>query len=738
MNFESSDSASEVRASQTEGGAVVNGPRARDRVSGVYPDESRQAQDLELNLVTLWRVLNEWRWLLLGTIAAGLAAAVIITLLMTAIYKSSATLEVNPPAVEVLEDKTTAPAVQNDEAYLATQFGLLKSRSLAERVAQDFNLASNPAFVEQEGARSEREEAAVEKLMENFEVEEMDESRLIRIAYFDEDPVLGARIVNGYGEAFIASSLDRRFQASAYARNFLENQINRIRGDLEQSEQKLIGYAQANGIMSATTEDEVPDSASLQRTALESLNKELAAVQARRIQAERRFRESQRTPVTTEQQEGTAELRNQRAMLVAQYQEKLRTFKPGYPELLELQARIDALDSAIAASSGTVRQARSGTLGEDYRAALGAENELRERVNSLKSEVLGLRGSSVQYNILQREVDTNRALYDALLQRYKEVGVAGGVGNSQVSIVDPATIASEPARPDLWLNLALGLISGLLVGLGIALVLEFVRDTIKTPSDVRKRLGLAFLGGIPQSKSESPIPELSEPGSPIAEAYFSAATSLQFASETGIPRTLLLSSTRPAEGKSTTTWALAAQFAALGRTVLLIDSDMRKPTFVTGHEKEDGLSTLLTSREALLDHIVETDTPRLSILPCGPTPPNPAELLSTGRLTEILEQAKRQFDCVVIDGPPVLGLADSPILARICDGTLIVMEAGKTRVTAAVEAINRLRQAEGNIVGVILTRYRPENSGYGYGYDAYSYKSSENSLRQIKVIGGQR
>lgn len=716
--------------------STIAGPPRRDAAIGAYSSADGSAQNVELNLATLWRVVNEWRWLILGSLVAGLAAAVIITLLTTPIYKSTATLEVNPPSVEVIEDESAAPALQNDTAYLATQFGLLESRSLAERVAQDLNLASNEAFVDQEANRNERQEAAVEKLMNNFEVEEMDESRLIRIAYFDEDPVLSTRIVNGFGEAFISTSLERRYQASAYARDFLENQIGRIRSDLEQSEQRLIGYAQAQGIMSAETEDQIADSASLQRTALESLNKELAAVQAKRIEAEERYRQALRTPLSREQQEGTAELRNQRALLSAEYQEKLRVFKPDYPEMIELEARIDALDQAIASSSSTVRQARSGTLEEDYRAALGTENELRQRVNALKAEVLDLRGSSVQYSILQREVDTNRSLYDALLQRYKEVGVAGGVGNSQVSIVDPGTVPNNPARPNLWLNLVLGTFGGLLVGLGIALALEFISDVVKSPEDVRKRLGLSFLGGIPQSKSERPVEDLSEQGSPLAEAYFSAATSLQFASETGIPRTLLLASSRPAEGKSTTAWALATQFASLGKSVLLIDSDMRKPTFVTGHEKEDGLSTLLTSRERLREHVVPTDTPRLTILPCGPTPPNPAELLSSGRFEELLEEAKAHYDCVVIDGPPVLGLADSPILARICDATLIVIESGKTRVTAAIEAINRIRQADSNIIGAILTRYRHESAGYGYNYDAYTYKSSENRMRQIRVLGG--
>lgn len=704
--------------------------------SGASVYGSPTEKDVEINLATIWRVINEWRWLILSTLAAGITIAVVVTLLTTPIFKSTATLEINPPSVEVIEQSSTAPTAQYDRAYLATQFGLLESRSLAERVAQDLNLASNEAFVPQEADRSIREKMAIGKLMENFEVEELDESRLIRIGYFDEDAQLSARIVNGFGEAFISTSLERRYQASAYARDFLEKQIVKTRQDLENSEQRLITYAQQEGIISGQTEDSVADSASLQRTALESLNQELAKTQAERIAAEQRFRQAGRTPFSQAQQESTASLRNQRAILAAEYEDKLRLFKPDYPEMVQLKARIDSLDEAIGSLSGTARQARSGSLEEDYRAALASENELRNRVNALKSEVLNLRGSSVQYNILQREVDTNRSLYDALLQRYKEVGVTGGVGNSQVSIVDRADIPSNPAWPDLFLNLAIGILAGMMLGMGAALSLEFISDTVKSPEDVRNRLGLAFLGGIPATSGGKPIDELADQSSPISEAYFSSATSLQFASESGLPRTLLLSSTRPAEGKSTTSWALATQFAGLGKSILLIDADMRKPTFVTGKEKDDGLSVLLTSRESLQAHVMKTDVPNLAILPCGPTPPNPAELLSTGRLLEILEEAKGTYDCVVVDGPPVLGLADSPILSRACDSTLVVIESGKTRVTAIREAINRLRQADAIIIGAILTRYRHDTSGYGYNYDAYSYKASESRTRQIRVADG--
>ena len=288
--------------------------------------------------------------------------------------------------------------------------------------------------------------------------------------------------------------------------------------------------------------------------------------------------------------------------------------------------------------------------------------------------MLNLRGRSIQYTILQREVDTNRALYDALLQRYKQIGVAGGVGIAPVSIVDRADVPRMPFKPNLFLNLLLGLGLGLAAGMAGAIGLEFINDTIKSREDVRKKLALPCLGAVPRTPAkEAFVDDLKDPTSVISEAYSAIVAALRFSTEAGMPKVLLLTSTRSSEGKSSSALALAQNFARRGKSVLLIDGDLRKPAFKAASENV-GLSKLLTTEDKVEDHVVETQHANLWLLPSGPVPPSPADLLSTGRIRKIIAEASERFELVVIDGPPTLGLADAPLLAAAAGEVLFVVE----------------------------------------------------------------
>jgi capsular exopolysaccharide synthesis family protein len=702
------------------------------------PAESVSPGGLDLNLQTIWRIIHEWRWLILGAVAVGLAGAIVWTLLTTPLYKARATLEINPPSVEILDNGKGQPVVNNDREFLATQYGLLKSRSLAERVAQEMNLPGNEALFPGEADRDMKLKAATGMLMGNFETKPVPNSRLIEIAFTSPDPQLASQITNAYADNFISSNLERRYEASSYARTFLERQIANVKRDLERSERSLVAYAQREGIINlGSGEGSGGDVSSLQGASLAALNTALAEAQTKRIAAEQTYRQSRSGGATAEVTSSTAALRAQRAGLEAEYRQLGQKFRPEYPDMIALRARIDEITKQMNAEAGQVAGSRSNTALREYQAAAAAERQIQARVNELKGSVLNYRGRSIQYNILQREVDTNRSLYDALLQRYKEIGVAGGIGRNLVSVVDRAQVPSGPFKPNLMLNLLIGFAVGLLTGIGAALALEFINDTVKTPDDVRDKLKLASLGAIPKKQgTESLAEELKDLSSPVSEAYYSLRTSLQFTTENGAPKTLLITSTRAAEGKSSTTLALAQSFARLGNNVLLIDADLRKPAFVTGVDRTDGLSKLLTNHEHLRDHVLKTETENLSLLPCGPLPPNPAELLASPRLKAIIAEAANEYDMVIVDGPPVLGLADAPLLGAICRGTLMVIESGKTRTKAASEAVNRLKASGSHIVGAVLTKFRHQSHGYGYGYgyEPYKYGGIGSREREIHLI----
>jgi succinoglycan biosynthesis transport protein ExoP len=316
-------------------------------------------------------------------------------------------------------------------------------------------------------------------------------------------------------------------------------------------------------------------------------------------------------------------------------------------------------------------------------------------------------------------VDTNRSLYDALLQRYKQIGVAGGVGMAPVSIVDRAQAPTFPFKPNLFLNLLLGIGFGLIAGIAGAVGLEFLNDTIKSREDVRRKLSLSCLGTVPKTPArDSFVEDLKNPTSTISEAYSAIVAALRFSTEEGMPKVLLVTSTRSGEGKSSSALAIAQNFARRDRRVLLIDSDLRKPAFKAASDRV-GLSKLLTTDDRVEDHIAETQHRNLWLLPSGPLPPNPADLLSTGRIRKIIGEVKEAFDLVVIDGPPSLGLADAPLLAAAAGSTLFVIEAGKTRTRVAIEALNRLETTGTRIVGAALTE--AEEGGIGYGHYGYGY-----------------
>lgn len=701
--------------------------------------DGNQQPEGQLDFAALLKIVMVWRWLILGVVAAGAVLGLIVTMITKPVYRASVTLEVNAPTVEIMDEqqRDRSSAVTAPWDYVATQVGLLSSRSIAERAAEDLNLASNPDFVGEGGTAEQRLQTATAKIAGGLKVNMPEEGQLISYTVDADTPAFAASIANQLADSFISTTLQRRFEASSYARDFLAKQINKSRVELEKSERELVAYAQAEGIITTSNpqHDQTGDTNSLQGESLVALNRALADATARRVAAEGAYRQGVAVGATSDVNAATQALRQQRASLEAEYQDKRTLFKPDHPDMLSLRSRIDELGRQISREASQVSSGRSNSLLAEFRAAQSAEQALQGRVNALKGSVLNLRGRSIRYTILQRDVDTNRALYDALLQRYKEVGVAGGIGASPVSIVDRAEVPGGPYKPNLFINLAIGLLAGLIGGLGLAMLLEFVNDTIKSRDDVRNKLRLACLGAIPKSPGkDSFAEELKDPKSSVSEAYSAVAASLRFSTDEGLPRRLLVTSTRSGEGKSSTSLALAQNFARRGAKVLLIDCDLRKPAFRAASDKI-GLTRLLTGEEEdLLGHITKTQFDGLFLLPAGPLPPNPADLLSTGRFQSLLDELQSNFDLIICDAPPVMGLADSVLMAPAVSQVMFVVESGKTRVKPALESLRQIGATGAHIVGATLNKSSEDAGGYGYKSYGYGYGALDKRRTEIELI----
>jgi capsular exopolysaccharide synthesis family protein len=696
------------------------------------------------------RIAVRWRWLILGSIALAALVGVILTLLATPQYTATSRLEISREGARIVDvNDAQNKASSVDQEFYQTQYGLLMSRSLAERVARQLRLGDDPAFFEMfrdtkeferlsaggaataatAGMREARTREAARVLLLNVGVAPIRLSRLVDIQFTSPDPQFSARVATAWASAFIESSLERRFEATSYARRFLEQRLGQIRGRLEESERQLVGYASNEAIINIPISG--PDGAragqerSLTADSLATLNAELSAATADRIRAESRVHTGRNGAVTEAlTNPAIGQMRQARAAAGAEYSRLLTQFEAGYPPVQALAAQIRELDQSIAREEGRVRS----SLDNAYRESLAREESVRQNVELLRRSFLDQRRRSIQYNIFQREVDTNRQLYDALLQRYKEIGVAGGVGTNNVSIVDRAQVPERPSRPRPLLNLLFALMAGTVIGVALAFIREQIDETITDPMDVETRIGLPLLGVVPAIDSGSVLDQLRDPKSSLIEAYLSIQTNLNFSTDHGIPRTLTVTSTRPAEGKSVTAFAIAYTIARSGARTLLIDGDLRSPSVhaEVGIANDRGLSNYLSGTGNLDDLIQRPAGEPFAVLTAGPQPPNAAELLRSDRFDTLIAELLTRFDHIVIDAPPVMGLADAPILASRVEATVFVLEARGVKGRIAKLALTRLRQGRAELLGAILTKFEAKRAHFGYGYDyGYGYGSSK-------------
>lgn len=702
-----------------------------------------------------WMIAKRNLWLIAGVVALAIIMAVIATLLMTPQYTAMARIEVsrqqdNVTNVQTVEREESSPS----QEFYATQYSLLDTRSLAQRVAQRLNLSQSDAFFAAHGKSAEdlfggdgaaptaaeagtRSRETADLLLENVTIAPIRGSALIDVMYTSADPILSARIANVWVEEFARQAQDRRFGSTSEARKFLEQRLAELRQRLEESERELVNYAADENIVrlseSRSEDGRTRTTQTLTSSDLESLNAALAEATAARIAAEAQLVAVSRSSANSQSVENVAlnQLRERRAQLAAQYADLLVKFEPQYPAAQALQRQIETIDSSIAREEGRVRQ----SVRTNYDAARQREDQLRQRVNGLLGELTSENRASIQYNIYQREVDTNRELYDALLQRYKEIGAAG-VGFSNIAIVDRANVPERPSSPKLLLNLAVALLLGGIAAAAAVLVVENLDESIRDPEELRKKIKRPVLGVIPYLEGiDEPLVELKDPKSELSEAYMTLRTNLSFSTPNGVPKTLMVTSSQAAEGKSTTSLALANLLARNGRRVVLVDLDMRRPMIdrMIGGPRDFGMSNYLSGNSDLDALLQETDNPNLTFISAGPIPPSAAELLSSVRLGQLLEKLGQGYDHVIIDSAPVLGLSDAPLIARSVEGVVLAVQANDTPARSVEHAVNRLEMGNAHILGVVLTKFRAKDSTYGYGY-GFDYKYGEKNDQALANI----
>lgn len=681
----------------------------------------------------LWRIIWNNRLIVAVIIGLTMAVALVLTLLATPQFTSVARIQVNRVEANVADVEAVEPAgdaLLYDEFY-RTQYALLESKNLAERVARKLNLQSNEEFLSAFDIPSDGEivtanqrrsiEITSDLLLDNIQINPVVGSSLVDVGFTSPSREFSRTVVATWIDEYIAANLERRFDATGDARKFLESQLAELRTRLEDSERQFVGYASQSGIVSLPSTGVQGAERTLAASDLAAMNEALVEARADRLAAESAFRagaQQQQNQVATSLRSERARLSGERAKLLAQ-------FEPGYPEIQSLDSQIAELDREIAAAIGT----GTADLQRSLRQAIDRENGLEKEVASYRATFNAEQQDTVQYNILRREVDTNRELYNSLLQRYKEIGVAG-VAASNAQLIDAPRIPTEPSSPNLALNLAIGL----LLGLGIAGAVLFAREemdrSLRDPSDVKGKLGLSLLGVIPRIEDVDLYEELTDPKSAMSEAYLSVGIMLDMSTSHGFPRTLMTSSTVPSEGKTATSYAIASRMARNGRKTVLVDLDLRNPSVGKRLEiaNDFGAVNFLTGSDDIRSLVHNEFQPGLSVLTTGPMPPNPGELISGPRVAQLLESLLQDFDHVVIDAPPVLGIADSPVLGAQVEGVAFVIEANRAGLRQIVGAISRLRGTGSHVLGAVVTKADDRNLDYGYGSEyGYGYGYGQSS-----------
>jgi capsular exopolysaccharide synthesis family protein len=744
---------------------VISGPQSLRQPVETLDVSAEEVQPL----LDYWNAIAKRRWLVLSCLLIVFTTVAIGTLKKKPIYEGRAVIEINPEQPNVLNFQGVVQLTTVDiDAYRGTQYEIIQSRSLAEHVVDTLKLYRDPEFYkghllfglvqldpdkipkpsdpDPPDRSMNAYRNAVANFINNIDVSPMRRSNLVEVSFYSEDPQMAARIANELCNAYIWQNLQVRWDETTKASEWLSGELMKLKAKVEKSEDALEAYARANSIFF------VEEKQNLVNERLKQIQLEYTKAQATRFDKESYYNLVQAGRV--QDLPGFLDNRMIQDMSVAlaglerDYAEKTATVKPEYPKAIALKKQIDAMQATIDRQKRILAQ----NVVDSYKAALADEKSLQEALDTQKKIVNDIDEKSIQYNILKRDVDTNKQLQEALMTRQKEAMVSAGVQASNIRIVDAAEVPKGPVKPRVFLNLSLGLVLGLAVGVGLAFLQEYLDNTLKTADEVERLLRLPSLGLLPdcignnghaesekmamvsQGNNGALAPALQTGREPI-EAYRTLRTSILL-SANPVPKMLLVTSALPSEGKTTVTVNLGATLASLGSKVVIVDCDMRRPSChrSTGVQNRPGFVRCLTGHVGLEEAILPVPgVPNLSVIPCGPIPPNPAEVLSSPLTADLLRRLRSEFEYVLLDSPPLLTVSDSRILSTLTDAVVLVTKAYSTPFDLVRRARGLLYNSGARILGVALNSVNAQKQGgsgyglyrYGYGY-GYGYEPNPN------------
>ena len=722
----------EAKALPVPSNAIVSMAGGREIVPGDY-DGGESRTDLK----SIESAFLRNRWLMLSIVVASLGAGAATWVLSEPMYRAEATIEIAPGTGSLVAVDQKQPNLPNGEAdrALQTQLDVLKSRSTAASVVDRLNLTRDATFLRENKLDPRTPQPvlaaqAAEAVQRGLTVSQPLTTRIIKLSYESSRPEFAAAAANGYADAFIADSFKRREQSYAYARTFLSTQVARAKARLEGSERALLSYARSVGLVDASgaagMQGDDGKVRSLTKANMVDLNAAYAQARTARIQAQQRWAQAQSTPAMSLPEvlsnPAIQTLTQRRAELEATYQEERQRHQPDHPAIIQAQARIREMDRQIGSIAGSIRQ----SIGDQYRVAARQEASLQGNVGQLKGASFAEEAKGIRYNILKREADSNRNLYNTLLDRFQQVATQAADTKSDINLVDRAEVPGLPSSPKPLLILALAAVGGIFAALLTLLWKTRSDDRLHSPVEVQSALQVPLLGVVPRIAERAEFEHaVHDSTSILAEAHHAICINLRPLTDIGGHGVLLFTSSAPNEGKTTTAVQMATVMAQAGRKVLLIDGDIRRPSLhrVLGGRNDSGLCDLIAegASEDSPVPIQYCEERGFAFLAAGSTQNSPAALFAGQAFALILGKFSASYDAVLIDGPPVVGLADAPQIAALADATMLVVEAGHAPRERCRMAIDRLAKAGAQQIGVIMAKYDPSldrvTDGYAYNYE---------------------
>ncbi len=697
-----------------------------------------------VSLAAYWHILLKRRWTVFTVALALVTLVAMVSFKMKPIYKATARVQVEAETPMIQSINEVFQKTQADSEFLQTQIQVVKSENLAWRTIEQLGLAQH-LIAQEKLAKMEpdkRKVRLISAFKDDLKVELVPKTRMILVSYESPDPRLAAQVATTLVNNYIDYNFRQKYDATRQASGWMEQQLDELKARVEKSQQDLVAYERQNQIVNTTEKQNVVGQV------LADLSRDLTVAESDRLQKEAIYREVMANPshmASLAHNDLLQKLEEKSADLRGQYAEVLAQYGPKFPKAQRLQEQIRENQAQIEREQHRVME----RIRKDYRTAVNRERLATAAVVAQKQEVGKLNQLLVQHNILQRDFDSNQQLYQSLLQRLKDATVSAGLRSANIHMVDSALPPTSPVRPKKLLNIAIGFLAGVILGMIGAFAQEGLDHSIKSAEEVEVLLATPALAIIPldrsgmvahrsllarvsssgkretRTSSDSVALTIStKPQSVLAEAYRSLRTAILLSVAPNAPKMLLITSPHAGEGKTATALNLAQTMAQRKGPVLIMDCDLRKGSIakLLGISYEKGVSTVLTGGDSIENALQQCALqPNLWVLPSGPVPPNPAELLSSDTMATLCTELASRFEHIIIDSPPVLAVTDATILSSLAGGVVLVVESGATPRGALLRTRNVLENAGARILGVVMNKLDLRQQGYYGNYGHYSY-----------------